>query len=181
MAEAFITAFLALCFFLSACYKIRDADEFRGALEDFSLLRRLPSPVQALATYLVPIAEIGVAVLLVAPGTTRLGAFAACGLAGAFALVVGLDSRSTIAHCGCWGVASAEIPKTYYLARSGLLLLAAAAALVLSVVGSGPSWDFDLAVAAFGLTAPLALLVLELPQIGQIIYVQSLATRGAAA
>lgn len=128
-----------------------------------------------MASYLIPAAEVGAAVLLVLPPTTRIGAAAACTLAVGFTGVVALDSRSVIANCGCWGVTSSDIPKTYYLVRSVFLLGAALAILLIPLLHTvAPSWRFDLVVAAFGLTAPLALFLLELPQIGQIIYVQRL-------
>lgn len=176
MAGAFVSAFVAICFTLSAGFKWRERESFREAIDEFSLLRGLPRRARPVLVRLVPLTEGAVAALVVIPYTSRVGTVAAVSLALAFVVVVGLDSRRTIAHCGCWGVASADVPKSFYLARSGLLLLAAVAAAAATFTSfERAAWDSVLETEAFALSAPFALFLLELPQIAQIVRVQQLA------
>jgi hypothetical protein len=174
MASAFVSAFVAACLGLSAVHKWRDPKTFAEAVAEFSLLRRLPANFRSLLVWLVPLMEGAVAVLLVTPQTDRVGSVLAIGLALSFVLVVAFDSRPAIVHCGCWGGA-ADVPKSFVLVRSCILLAAATIAAAF-VFGSSvaSAWDWMLEFAAFALTAPFALLLLELPRIGQIVVIQRL-------
>jgi hypothetical protein len=142
MTNAFVSAFVAACLGFAAFHKWRDLEAFRAAIAEFSLLRGLPSTVQSRLVRIVPLAEAAAAALLLVPVTTGLGAVLATALALAFVVVVAIDSRPAIAHCGCWGTASVDVPKSFHLARAGILLVAAVAA---AATGFGSSvstaWD----------------------------------------
>src|ERR1700686_352600 len=101
MVSMFVSAFVAICFILSAFFKWQAHESFREAVEEFSVLGGLSRSVHSLVGRLIPLIETAVAALLIVPQTNRVGAFGAICLALAFVLVVGLDSRTTIAHCGC--------------------------------------------------------------------------------
>lgn len=175
MAATFASALVALSLALSGLSKLLDLRSFHDAVDDFSLLSAMPRFVRHVISAIVPAAEVAVAVLLLLDGTARIGAVSAAILSGSFVVVVGFDARPTIAHCGCWGVSSEDIPKAYYLSRSVVLLVAAVAS---TAVFFTPSESWHLKVVECALAAPFALLLLELPQIGLIVNVQKLA-RGA--
>jgi hypothetical protein len=173
MANAFISALVAACLGLAALHKWRNLKAFRQAMAEFSLLRRVPRHLRSPMVRLVPLTEAAIATLLVIPQTDRLASLLAIGLGLAFVVVVAFDSRPTIAHCGCWGVASADVPKSFHLARSIVLLVAAiGAAATAFLFTASDAWDWMLELEAFALTAPFALFLLELPWIGQIVVIQ---------
>jgi Methylamine utilisation protein MauE len=174
MLSTFVSAFVATCFVLSALFKVRNAQEFEAAIDEYSLLQILPRVMRAALVVAVPFVEGAVAVLLIIPETRRFGAVSAVCLALGFVVIVGLDPRRAIAHCGCWNVGSAEVPKSIYLVRSTVLLFACIGVVAITVGGTA-SWSTSVEAEALALTAPFALLLLELPQIAQIVWVQHLA------
>jgi len=177
LAVALVSAFVAVSLGLSAAFKFQDLEDFRRAIESYSLLARLPAASTVFLSVLIPVVEAAVALTLMLPGLNRASATAALMLGVGFVVVIGSDSRRAIGHCGCWGVASMEAPKLLYLLRSTVLLGFAAAALGLAF--ESPAAGFGTDVVALGLAAPLALLLLELPTIGQIVVLQRL-SRGEA-
>lgn len=159
-------ALVATVFLLSSFSKIRGLVHFRAALDEYTLLSWLRPQLKTALAGFVPLAEAAVGVGLLVPGVARVAAPAAVLFAGAFTVVIGFDSRESIAHCGCWGVLPSDAPTPFYLSRALLLLLAAGGAAALSYFTVLPGLRSEFV--AIALCAPFALLLLELPAIGQI-------------
>lgn len=173
------SSFLANVLALSAGYKLFKFDEYLAAVSNFSLFRSFNRRLLHLGASTVPAVEIGVAALLLIPGTNDLGLLSATALVGVFLVVVALEARPQIAHCGCWGVASVDVPKWAYLARNLLLVAVAGAATALSVrLGTAVDWSAVEAILGVGIMLPLALLGLELPQIVHLTIFERAAKRG---
>jgi Methylamine utilisation protein MauE len=175
MTAVFIAALVSACFALSSGFKLWTPDAASEAAQEYKALRWLPRPAQTILTRLIPVVELGTAVLLLVPHTDRWAAATAVCLSVAFVGVVALDDRPSIAHCGCWGVVSPDIPKALFLVRNILLLGAATAAAAAIWTESGPvDDDLVVRVVAVGVALPFALLLLEVPQIGRVLNAQRL-------
>jgi hypothetical protein len=87
---------------------------------------RLAGPV----AHAVPVAEVGIVVLICLPGTARLGCLAAVALFAAFtAGVARLVGRGADATCRCFGTAS-DLGGRHVVRNLALVALAASASLV---------------------------------------------------
>jgi hypothetical protein len=146
---------------LSAGFKLSRRAEYASALASFTALERWPAPVRRLVGLSVPLAEFAIAALMLTAPTRALGAAAAVILVSGFSAVVALDRRPAVARCGCWGSARLEVPRSAYLVRNGVLLAAAAAALLGSFAVPTPDLLDQVLVAL--MMIPFALLTLELP------------------
>ncbi len=106
---------LASVFAVAAALKLRDR---RGTADDFA---SLGLPRSGLLAALVPVAELGVGVLLVAlPGWGAVGAFAL--LAAFTTLLAGVIRSGRVVSCACFGGAVAEPVDGGHLARNALLM-----------------------------------------------------------
>ena len=95
--------------------------------ETASDFRQLGVPAPGLLARVVPLVEIGTAILLVvAPGWGGVVGFAL--LSGFTALLVAVIRSGRVVACGCFGSSSTEPVSIVEIARNGLLLLLAAAA-----------------------------------------------------
>ena len=174
MGVALLASVVAIVLLLSSGSKLLSVADFRQAVDEFSLLTKAPSSLRGLVVLTIPALEGTTGVLLLLPAGLHLGAIVALVLASGFALVVGLDKRPTIAHCGCWGIGSAEVPTNLYLGRSLLLLGLAAGLLTATIIDPTTHFDASTRIATAGLALPFALLLLEIPQIGHVIAIQRL-------
>jgi uncharacterized membrane protein YphA (DoxX/SURF4 family)/thiol-disulfide isomerase/thioredoxin len=126
---------LAVVFIVAAIGKLLDLEGSRRALREFGV----PARPARLGGVALPIAELGVATLLLLRPTARFGAVGALLLLTLFvAGVARAMSRGETPDCHCFGQIHSEPAGPSTLARNAAL--AAAAALVV-VAGPGPSLD----------------------------------------
>jgi Methylamine utilisation protein MauE len=181
MTAIFVAACVSVCLALSGGFKLFSADAASDAARQYTALRWLPGPLHSTLAQLLPPIELATAICLLVPQTARWAALGAVCLSVAFLGIVALDDRPTIAHCGCWGVVSPDIPKTLFVVRNTILLGAAAGAVAATWVGAGSSGGHVVVrVVAIGVALPFALFLLELPQIGRVLNAQRLAGGEAA-
>jgi hypothetical protein len=128
---------LAAVFATAAVAKLADRPGSRQALEDFGVPAGLRRPLELG----LPVVELAVAVLLLAPGTTRWAALGALTLLLCFLAAIGLTLRRGVSPpCHCFGSMHSAPIGVGTLLRTGLFALAAA---VLSVAGA-PHSGIDL-------------------------------------
>ena len=149
-----VRAALALLFVVAALHKLRDLRTFQGTFADYRLL---PDALSPAAARVVPLAELLVAALLVAPSTGAMGKVGAAGLLIVYAAAVGVNLLRGRRHidCGCAGPAARRRISGWLVARNAVLALVALAGL-LPVVPRPLVWVDALTVAAA--TATLAAL-----------------------
>jgi hypothetical protein len=159
---------------LSSVFKLARWTEYKQGFRDFRLLR-WDRRSSRYVLILVPILEGTTALLLFVPslGITRLASFSALVLFGAFTGLLSTDDRTAIANCGCWGKTLVSVPRAFYIARSGVLLVLAATvfggtSFLLSPYSAAVTRRLELSA----LTLPVALLLLDSPRIAQILVVQ---------
>jgi uncharacterized membrane protein YphA (DoxX/SURF4 family)/peroxiredoxin len=161
MNDALVVArlFLAAVFLIAGVAKLADRSGTRQALADFDVPSRFASPL----AFLLPAAELVVAMALVFPTTARWGAIGALVLLALF--VAGLTRalrRGEAPDCHCFGQLHSKPASWMTVARN--LALAAPAAYV-ALEGPGPSltsWvantdATDLALIATSTLAALAI------------------------
>lgn len=168
-----LAGFLSGTLLLSALFKLARPTEYIRALESYSKLRSLSRARRILLALCVGLAEIVVAILLALPSMLVYGSFAALLLFVGFYTLIARDERTVIANCGCWGMPSTTVPKVIYLVRNGLLVAGAAALAVVGLTASNPFAGHDPATGLYALLLvmmlPFSLLVLELPEIGNVL------------
>jgi len=174
MEIALLASLVSVVLLLSSGSKLLALGEFAHAIDEFSVLAKVPTILRRAVVGAIPILEAGTGALLLIPAGRHVGAVAAVVLSGGFVLVVALDQRPTIAHCGCWGIGSAEVPTKLYLGRSLLLFLSAAGLLAATLIDPASRVALSTRILSVGLAAPASLLVLEMPQIGHIVAIQRL-------
>jgi hypothetical protein len=157
-------AILGMVLFSSALFKVVRPSEFKEAMSAYTILERAPSFVGKVASFMVPALELTSALLLANAPTRSLGALIGGGLVLTLSTVLLIDRRASIARCGCWGSMDLETPRSAYVIRNGLLLASAVGVLVMS---SEPPPRFVSADAfiVLAIAAPIALLILELPNL----------------
>jgi hypothetical protein len=157
---------------LSAGYKILNPRDYRQAVDSYRWLRALPRLPRGMLAWSVPPIEAACAVLVLIPPVRPAGLAATLGVFLVFYVVVGGDDRPIIANCGCWGFTEKGVPKQVLLARNlGLMVITVTAfalnlfAVKTDVVATiGGSRVLGTA-AAVGALLPIALLVLEVPEL----------------
>ena len=113
-----IAVLLAATFVVAAYFKVNDR---AGVVESFDVMG-LAAP--ELLSWLVPVAEVVVAIMLVM--VPWVGATLALALLAAFTLVLArLKASGRTIACRCFGAASAETISSAQLIRNGLLIAAA--------------------------------------------------------
>lgn len=124
-------ALLVLVFVVAAIGKLVDRAGARRALADFRVPRRLVRSIG----WLLPLAELSVAVLLLVQPLARGAAFAAAGLLALFMAGVGAAmARGEAPDCNCFGqIGSAPAGKETLIRNAGL----AAIAIFVGVYGPG--------------------------------------------
>jgi thiol-disulfide isomerase/thioredoxin/uncharacterized membrane protein YphA (DoxX/SURF4 family) len=123
---------LAALFAVAGAAKLRDRDGTATTLEQFGLAPGWARP----GALLLPLAELGVAALLVFDPTARAGAAGAIGLLAAFAVAISASlARGERPDCNCFGQVHSEPVGASTLVRNGLLALPAG--LVLAAGGRG--------------------------------------------
>lgn len=121
---------LALVFAAAAAAKLADRRALRETLRDFDL----PGAAANAGVLALPVAEIGVAALLLPSATARWGALAALVLLAVFSVAIArLLVRGETPDCGCFGHAAAAPVSTRSLVRNGALGVLAA-----MVLAAGP-------------------------------------------
>jgi hypothetical protein len=156
---------------LSAGFKVLRAGEYGSALAAFTTLERLSPRMRRLAGSLVPLVELAVAALVLAPPTRVVGALAAAVLVSCFSAAIALDRRTSLARCGCWGSARVDVPKPAYLLRNGVLL---AGAVIAALAGAAPTAGAAESALVALMMAPFALLTLELPHLAHMASIRSI-------
>jgi peroxiredoxin/uncharacterized membrane protein YphA (DoxX/SURF4 family) len=124
---------LAVVFFIAGVAKLADRSGTRQALADFDVPRRLAGPL----LFLLPAAELAVAMALVFPTTARWGAAGSLVLFALF--VVGLTRvlrRGEAPDCHCFGQVHSKPASWVTVARNFMLALPAA---YVVLAGPGPS------------------------------------------
>jgi hypothetical protein len=119
---------LALLFATAAGHKLRDVRRFRAIVAEYEVL---PSPLVVPGALAIVVAEVGVAMALVAPGLRTVGLVGAAALLAVYAVAVGVNlarGRRDL-DCGCAGPAVQRPIGGWLLARNGVLVLAALAGL----------------------------------------------------
>lgn len=181
MGAVFIASGVSVCLALSAGFKLFVTDAASEATEQYTALGWLPTWARMALARLIPVIELATAVCLLIPKTDRWAALAALSLCIAFLGIVALDNRPTIAHCGCWGVISPDIPKALFVTRNAVLVGAAAGAAIAFWTSDATSGGhLATRIVAIGVALPFALFLLELPQIGRVLNAQRLAGGFAA-
>lgn len=129
---------LALLLGWAAVHKLRDTEAFHSALENYQLL---PRATLDLLVWLVPTIEIGIALMLLLPSTTRPAALAASILliAYATAIAVNLASGRRNVDCGCLGRAGRRELSLALVLRN-LLLATLAGMAALPVADRACTW-----------------------------------------
>lgn len=153
---------LVVALVLSAGWKLRHRGEFR------LVVRRLARPAVARFHALVPAVELLLACFLLFPGLSgRVAAVTAAAMLVVFSMAL-RGSRGGQGGCGCWSEASTpidpEAQSRLLIARNGALV---AFALIAAVAPGGLPAASGLAVAV-ACGSLLALIVLEIPQIGAV-------------
>ncbi len=120
---------LALLFLAAAVHKLRDLAAFRATFADY---RILPDATSGLVAGLVPLAELAVAALLLAPAASALGKIGAAGLLLVYDAAVGVNLARGRRHidCGCAGPHARRPIGSGIVVRNALLAAAALAALL---------------------------------------------------
>jgi methylamine utilization protein MauE len=124
-----VRAALALLFVVAAVHKLRDLRTFQGTFADYRLL---PDALSAAVARAVPLAELLVAALLVAPSTGAMGKVGAAGLLIVYAAAVGVNLLRGRRHidCGCAGpharrpIGGAIVVRNALIAAAALVALA---------------------------------------------------------
>jgi hypothetical protein len=160
-------AFLACIMAESAYHKLRDMAGFRAALSDYRLLRTRPA-VQRVAYVATPVAELAVAVALLAPVTATVATYATAPLLVLFLVLLVSDDRPAFTNCGCAGQEPVPLPRRAYAYRTAVLLGVSLVASALATMQPGRSWTFGATALAVAVTFPLAHVALELPLIMHI-------------
>lgn len=124
-------ALLVLVFVVAAIGKLVDEPGARKALRDFRVPRRLVVPIG----WMLPLAELSVAVLLLVQPVGRAAGFAAAGLLALFmAGVAAAMARGEAPDCNCFGqIGSAPAGKGTLIRNAAL----AAVAIFIGVYGPG--------------------------------------------
>ena len=119
IAVALARVVLAVVFAVAAWGKLTDRAGTRQAVSDFGV----PAPAARTAAFLLPVAELTVALLLLLGGA--VGAVGALFLLGLFSAAVGVSlARGRRPDCHCFGQARSQPVSGRTLARNaGLLLL----------------------------------------------------------
>ena len=119
---------LALLFVVAATHKLRDVAAFQATVADYRLVPEALAGAVALG---VPLAEIAVALLLVAPGASALGKIGAAGLLVVYGTAVGVNLVRGRRHidCGCAGPHARRPIGWGIVVRNALVAAAALAAL----------------------------------------------------
>jgi thiol-disulfide isomerase/thioredoxin len=121
---------LAVVFALAAVAKLADRDRSEDAVANLGIPDRLAPTI----AWLLPVAELAVAAVLVPASTARLGAVGAAALLVAFSLVVALNLRAgNTPNCHCFGQLGAKKIGPGTLVRNGFL-----AGLAVVVLAAGP-------------------------------------------
>jgi hypothetical protein len=123
-----LRAALALLFVVAATHKLRDVAAFRATFADYRLV---PEPLGGAAARVVPLAEIAVALLLLAPGTSAPGKIGAAGLLVVYGAAVAVNLLRGRRHidCGCAGPHARRAIGGGIVARNALVAAAALAGL----------------------------------------------------
>lgn len=153
---------LAGVFLVSGIGKLISLERFRSVLrETYAMPSRLAAP----ASLLVPASELGVAVLLLVPGTTPVGLIAAAGLLVGISGIVGRAwAQGSVGECGCLGALRTEQLSGRTLFRVLLLLVIALVGLAAEFqwlespgdgLGMGPAIEVLLGTAGLVIAAAL--------------------------
>jgi hypothetical protein len=126
---------VAAAFVVAAVQKLRALPGLRAQVEGFGV----PGPLVSASVALLPAAELGTAVALVAIPGSSVPAFVAAGLLGVFTgVVIGNLSRGRHPPCPCFGAAATDAPiSARTVVRNGWLLALAVIATG-SVEGAEP-------------------------------------------
>jgi hypothetical protein len=155
-----IIAAALLLFGSAAWHKLRAPLEFAGALEAY---RVLPTMAVGLVRWLVPLAELAVAVGVLWAGTRPAAAVLGAGLLIAYAAGIGINLRRGRRHidCGCAAFGARRAIAPWMVWRNGLLA-ATLLLLLLPATARSLEWtDFCTVVAAL-LTVSLLYLSADL-------------------
>ena len=121
---------LAVVFSLAAVAKLADRDRSEEAVANLGI----PDRVVPTIAWLLPVAELSVAAVLVPSSTAIFGALGAASLLAVFSLVVALNLKAgNTPNCHCFGQLGAKRIGPGTLARNGLL-----AGLAVLVLTGGP-------------------------------------------
>lgn len=124
-------ALLFLVFVVAAVGKLADRAGARRALVDF----RVPRPLVGATSWLLPAAELSVAVLLLVQSLGRAAAFAAAGLLALFMVgVAAAMARGEAPDCNCFGQIGSAPAGKGTLIRNGALT---AVAIFVGIYGPG--------------------------------------------
>lgn len=98
--SATLACALSLLLALAGAHKLRAPDEFRATLEAYAIL---PVGSTGIATRLLPLFELAIAIALLHPQWRAHAACGAAALLGGYTLVVGIAMANgrRIADCGC--------------------------------------------------------------------------------
>src|SRR5712691_1577369 len=110
-SAGFVAALVADVLFLSGIFKFLRYHEYASSTRELTLTRRIGQRAAGLLVPVVPPIEASIAALVFIPATRVPGLAAACLAAVGFLSVIAMDKRPVIAHCGCWGTISPDIPK----------------------------------------------------------------------
>ncbi|MEU8030358.1 MauE/DoxX family redox-associated membrane protein [Streptomyces sp. NPDC049099] len=151
---------LGFVFAASAFAKLRGRAAFAGFTKGLAAMRVVPERGLRELAGVVAVTEAVVPVLLLAPGTVRLGLGLAVLLLSAFTLAVGVVlRRGTVASCPCFGAAQAPFGVRHVVRNTVLTGVAAAG---LATVGGGASGQGAGVLLAVLAGAVLASLVIRL-------------------
>jgi uncharacterized membrane protein YphA (DoxX/SURF4 family) len=167
-----LSCLVAEVLLLSAGYKILNPRGYRQAVDSYRWLRALPSLPRGILAWSAPPIETACAVAVLIPPARPAGLAATLAVFLIFYVVVGGDDRPIIANCGCWGFTEKGVPKQVLLARNLAPMGVTVTALALNLFAVSTDVAATIGgsrvlgtAAAVGALLPVALLVLEVPEL----------------
>jgi hypothetical protein len=161
--SSLLAGILASTLILSAAYKVARPIEIRDAIGMYGIGARIAPVGRSILGRGLGLMEFLLAVALLFPKTALVGTVGALILFGGFEMVLTLDRRVQMDVCGCWRHSRAGVRQGYLVLRNGLLLFGAGALLALKLSGDRGPPSFPVSLTPLLLGAPIALLLLELP------------------
>lgn len=166
---------LTAIFAVSGIAKLADPSGTRQAIAGFGL----PDGLARIGAWVLPVAEIGVAILLLSVSTAWWGSLAALALLAAFCTAIGVNLyRGRAPDCHCFGQLHSEPVSSKTLVRNAVLALPAVLVLIVGWTNPGPSavaWLGDLRLAEAILSGVCAVLAAAL--IGVVTFLRRLLVR----
>jgi thiol-disulfide isomerase/thioredoxin len=166
MIEPLIRIGLALILATAAVGKLFDRPGARAALGDFGV----PSGLRAPMAILLPLAELGIAALLLPGATATAGLVAASGLLLSFTVTIAAQlARGRRPHCHCFGALHSAPLGPATLARTGALAALSLAALLAGPAARADAWPAGMPATGAGALAGFLAMAIAIGALGTLL------------